>query len=150
MQIHHIPQFDTAKVIEHYEQQDGVPITYICTTDIVASDVPMDVFYRESPHPEFGNRYFGLYYRNGSLMITSADRIEELDFGMVAGDDGMLHYSQSHHDYKEFNNGNMIDGGRAYCRSSVMVEFYSVKNGSFIRNFGEELTNLIKDYESNI
>jgi hypothetical protein len=130
--IHHEPQFNTAKVIELYEEKDGVPITYICTTDIHASDVPMDVFYRATPHPEFGNRYFGLYYRNGSLMITSADKIEELEFGMIEVD-GKYYYSQSHHDYKVVE-GKMIDGGREYIRTSHGADVFKIQDGKFVRH----------------
>lgn len=130
--IHHEPQFNTAKVIAHYEKKDGVPITYICTTDIHASDVPMDVFYRATPHPEFGNRYFGLYYRNGNLMITSADKIEELEFGMVEVD-GKYYYSQSHHDYKVVG-GKMIDGGRAYIRTSHGADVFKIQDGKFVEH----------------
>lgn len=146
MNINHQPQFDIKKVIEHYEEKDGVDITYICTTDLTASDTPVDVFYRESPHPEFGNRYFGLYFDHvrNHLMITNADIVETLDFGMV-NDGSVWHYSQSHHDYKSFPNGAMIDGGRLYCRSSSGVEFYIVRNGKFVRNHGEDLTNWIEE-----
>ena len=83
MNIKHDPQFDTKKVIEHYEQKDSVSITYVCTTDISTSDNPVDVFFRESPHPEFGNRYFGLRNHSGSVYITNADQVEELNFGMI-------------------------------------------------------------------
>jgi hypothetical protein len=140
--IKHEPLFDTAKIEAHYTKQDGVPVKYVCTTDLRASDVPVDVFYRSTPHPEFGNRYFGLYYDNvrGHLMITNADVVEELDFGMIESD-GMLHYSQSHHDYKQLNEAGFIDGGRSYCRSSSNVEFYKVMNGVFVRNRGDELAN---------
>ena len=146
MNINHQPQFDIKKVIEHYEEKDGVDITYICTTDLTTSDTPVDVFYRESPHPEFGNRYFGLYFDHvrNHLMITNADIVETLDFGMV-NDGSVWHYSQSHHDYKSFPNGAMIDGGRLYCRSSSGVEFYIVRNGKFVRNHGEDLTNWIEE-----
>lgn len=130
--IHHEPQFNTAKVIELYEEKDGVPITYICTTDIHASDVPMDVFYRATPHPKFGNRYFGLYYRNGSLMITSADKIEELEFGMIEVD-GKYYYSQSHHDYKVVE-GKMIDGGREYIRTSHGADVFKIQDGKFVQH----------------
>ncbi len=127
--IKHYPQFDTKKVIEHYEQKDGVPILYICTSDIYTSDHPVDIFFRESPHPEFGNRYFGLYAYNGDLMICNADNVEELEFGVVENDAGQLEYSQSHHDYKSFDNGNMIDGGRAYIRSNGCNKVYVVRDG---------------------
>ena len=59
--VKHAPVFDTKKAISYYENKDGVPIKYVCTTDLLASDLPVDIFYRKTPHPEFGNRYFGLY-----------------------------------------------------------------------------------------
>ena len=129
--IKHYPRFDTQKAIEHYEQKDGVTITYVCTTDIFRSDNPVDVFFRESPHPEFGNRYFGLQHHSGNVYISNADKIEELEFGVVENDAGELEYSQSHHDYKSFKNGNMIDGGRAYIRSSGCDKVYVVRDGKF-------------------
>jgi len=68
MNIKHYPILDTEKVIKHYEEKDNVAITYICTTDLRVSDHPIDIFFRESPHPEFGNRYFGMYADNGNLI----------------------------------------------------------------------------------
>ena len=129
--IKHNPRFDTEKVIEYYEQKDGVPIIYVCTTDIYTSDLPVDVFFRESPHPEFGNRYFGMCIRDGSVYISNADKIEELEFGMIADNEGTYHYSESHHDYKEID-GNMIDGGRAYIRCNTGYELFKVKDGQFV------------------
>jgi hypothetical protein len=142
MNINHDPLFNREKIIEHYTKQDGVPVTYVCTSDLTASDVPVDIYYRDTPHPEFGNKYFGLYYDTvrDHMMICNADIVETLDFGMV-NDGSVWHYSQSHHDYKSFPNGQMIDGGRLYCRSSPEVEFYVVRNGKFIKNHGEDLTN---------
>ena len=132
LMIKHHPILDTEKIIKHYEEEDNVPITYICTTDLRVSDRPVDIFFRESPHPEFGNRYFGLYAYNGDLMICNADNVEELEFGVVENDAGQLEYSQSHHDYKSFNNGNMIDGGRAYIRTSGCTAVYCVRDGEMV------------------
>jgi hypothetical protein len=129
--INHRPIFDSKLVIEHYEKKDLVDITYVCTTDLVASDCPADVFYRESPHPEFGNRYFGLYLRNGNLMISGADLIEDLEFGMILDNKGVYHYSRSHHDYNVVGT-HMIDGGRAYIRSSGGTTIFKVKDGKFV------------------
>ena len=146
MKINHDPLFDRKKVVEHYTKKDGVPITYVCTSDLRASDCPVDVYYRSTPHPEFGNRYLGLYFdtiRN-HILVCDADMVEELEFCMV-NDGSVWHYSQSHHDYKKFPNGAMIDGGRLYCRSSSGVEFYVVRNGKFVRNHGEDLTNWIEE-----
>lgn len=135
MTIKHYPVFPTEKVIEHYSNKDGVPVKYVCTTDIKRSDMPVDIFYRETPHPEFGNRYFGLFYDPAErVMITKADLVEEFEFGMVENDVGDLEYSQSHHDYKLFENGNMIDGGRQYIRSSLGCDVYRIKDGEFVKD----------------
>lgn len=132
--IKHFPITNTDKIIEHYSQKDGVPIKYVCTTDFKMSDRPVDIFYRESPHPEFGNKYFGfgVNYDSGDYFIFNADKVEDFTFGVVEDDDGNLQYSQYHHDYKSFDNGNMIDGGRSYVRSSGKVDFYKVKDGEMI------------------
>jgi len=135
MTIKHSPVFDTERVIEHYSEKDGVSVKYVCTTDINNVDMPVDVFYRETAHPEFGNRYFGLFVdRSNRIMITNADRVEELEFGLVVNDDGDWEYSRSRHDYKQFENGSMIDGGRSYIRSSGYHVVHRVKDGEFVKD----------------
>jgi hypothetical protein len=131
MNIKHHPQFDTEQVCQTYSEKDGVPVTYVCTTDLNASDVPVDVYYRGTPHPQFGNRYFGIYYDayRDQVMICAADIVENFEFGLVENDNNELEYSQSHHDYKTFKNGNMIDGGRQYIRSNGNDKLYRVKDG---------------------
>ena len=144
MNIQHEPLFDTAKVEAHYTKKDGVEVRYVCTTDLNASDVPVDVYYRETPHPEFGNHYFGLYHDHvrDHTMITNADIVESLEFGMIEVD-GKYYYSQSHHDYKVVE-GKMIDGGRAYIRSNGYTVVMKVKNGKFIAKDVEDLINISK------
>lgn len=133
MKIKHNPVFNIEKVIDHYTKRDGVPVVYVCTTDLLTSDSPKDVFYRAdgSCHPEFGNRYFGLSIdpMTSNVWICDADRVEEFEFGVVENDTGELEYSRSHHDYKQFKNGNMIDGGRQYIRTSGCRAVYRVKDG---------------------
>jgi len=136
MNIQHYPLFDTAKVEKIYSEKDGVDVKYVCTTDLQASDVPVDIFYRPTPHPEFGNRYFGIFRATGygaalepQIMITNADVVESFVFGMVEDDNGKLQYSQSHHDYCAFDNGNMIDGGRKYIRTSQGCRIYKIVDG---------------------
>jgi len=144
MNIQHEPNFDVGIVTEHYSVKDGVPVKYVCTTDLNASDVPVDVYYRETPHPEFGNHYFGLYHDHvrDHTMITNADIVESLEFGMIEVD-GKYYYSQSHHDYKVVE-GKMIDGGRAYIRSNGYTVVMKVKNGKFIAKDVEDLINISK------
>ena len=143
MNIKHEPLFNIQKAEAHYTKKDGVDVKYVCTTDLTASDVPMDIFYRAEPHPEFGNRYFGLYYvRVGDrVMITNADIVESFEFGMIEVD-GTYYYSQSHHDYKVVGD-KMIDGGRQYIRSGGGAVAMKVKNGNFIRNYGDDVANWI-------
>lgn len=143
MDIVHEPQFDTQKIVDIYTEKDGVEITYVCTTDLRASDTPVDVFYRATPHPEFGNRYFGVFYDHmrENVMITNADVVETLEFGMIEHE-GKFYYSQSHHDYKVVG-GKMIDGGRAYIRSSGGCDaVMRVINGKFIAKDVEDLVAL--------
>ena len=133
--IKHEPQFDTDKICEHYSNKDGVPVNYVCTSALGDEAQAMDIFFRETPHPEFGNRYFGLYRNamSGNLMITNADQIESVEFGLVEDDTGDLQYSAHRHDYKLFENGNMIDGGRAYIKSSMCeIKHYVVRNGEMV------------------
>ena len=146
MNINHEPMFDVALVTEHYSTKDGVPVKYVCTTDLHASDVPVDVYYRSTPHPQFGNHYFGLYHDHvrGHLMITNADIVESLEFGMIEVD-GKYYYSQSHHDYKVVGD-KMIDGGRQYVRSSHGACMMYVKNGKFYLKTVEDLIDY-KDHQ---
>ena len=136
MNIQHESLFDTAKVEELYTQKDGVDVTYVCTTDLSASDVPMDIFYRATPHPEFGNRYFGLYRDRvrDNLMITNADMIEDLEFGMIEGPNGW-EYSQHRHDYRSVGDC-AVDGGRSYFKRvgdlSVPTKFMKIVDGEFV------------------
>ena len=132
MDIKHPNIFEIDKVIEIYEKKDGVDIKYVCTTDLRASDLPADIFYRSTPHPEFGNRYFGLYKNHlGKLMITNADMVEDFEFGMIKSADNEWYYSSSHHDCI-FIEDKMIDGGRQYIRSSGLEDVFKIVDGEFV------------------
>jgi len=139
MNIKHSPKFDTKRVCELYSKKDGVLVTYVCTSAISEEAQAMDIFYRETPHPEFGNRYFGLYRNthfasDGTVMITNADKIEDAEFGMVEGPAGW-EYSQHRHDYRQVGNC-AVDGGRAYFRRvgdlSAPAKYMKIVNGKFV------------------
>ena len=137
MMVKHKPLFDTKKVEKFFSEKDGVPVKYVCTSATNSSATfCADVFYRETPHPEFGNHYFGLYlnpyHGDARVMITNADMIEDFEFGMVEDSLGDLHYSAHRHDYQVTDNGNMIDGGRAYIRTSTGCRIFKVKDGEFV------------------
>jgi hypothetical protein len=120
--IRHNPIFDTEKVTAIYSDKDGAPVKYVCTSAPNRSAAyAADIFYRETPHPEFGNRYFGLYQNafadDIQVMIMNADPIENLTFEMIEVN-GEFHYSQHRHDFRSVGNGIAIDGGRDYYRAT--------------------------------
>ena len=132
MNINHSPTFNTDKVCALYSEKDNVPVKYVCTSAIDHGTHAIDIFYRDTPHPEFGNRYFGLYYDTAHvLMITNADAIESLEFGMIQRGDGVWHYSRHRHDYVDVD-GKVIDGGRAYMRGNGF-EAFRIMDGEFVR-----------------
>lgn len=140
MNIQHNPLVNIEKVIKLYSEKDGVDIKYVCTTDGISYDnCQVDIFYRDTPHPEFGNRYFGIYKHplKDMIMICGADRVEELQFAMIEDDSGKLHYSSYRHDYRVLMNGKMIDGGRAYIRTNTEVKVLKIKDGEFISTQSE-------------
>lgn len=137
--VSHRPMLDIEKVVEHYSEKDGVPVNYVCTSAIGGEARAMDIFYRETPHPEFGNRYFGLYWNTpigakGMLMITNADKIEDAEFCMVEVD-GQYHYSQHRHDFHSVGDIS-LDGGRAYFRAVGNLNHprknFVVRDGEFV------------------
>lgn len=135
------PIFDTILISSHYTQKDGVPVKYVCTTSLTARGLMVDVFYRETPHPEFGNKYFGLYWaevgNEMQLMITNADKVEELTFDMIQDSEGSYHYSRHVHDYHTVGigtgNGVAIDGGRDYTKvvGGADVTSFKIADGEF-------------------
>jgi hypothetical protein len=137
MNIQHSPLFNTKKAEELYTEKDGVEVKYVCTTDLRNSDIPADIFYRETPHPEFGNYYFGLLRHNDQTLVTDADIVESFDFGMIESK-GKYYYSQHRHDYKVIDD-KMIDGGRAYIRSGTHdVDVFKIQDGEFVRRESSE------------
>jgi hypothetical protein len=130
--IKHEPIFKTDAMVEHYSKKDGVAVKYVCTSAVGGEARAVDIFYRATPHPQFGNRYFGLYIdQQDRVMITNADAIEDAEFAMIEDNNGDLHYSAHRHDYKTVD-GKMVDGGRAYVRSSGTTISYRAVDGEFV------------------
>lgn len=147
MQVRHYPRFDTKKVEQLYTEKDAVPVTYVCTTGRENDTYARDIFYRETPHPKFGNRYFGLHYGTyptlddkPALYIADADWVEDLTFAMIQSE-GWYYYSSHRHDMVNTAVG-FIDGGRAYTRVGgnpiPNVETFVVRNGQFERKVNED------------
>ena len=114
LNIKHFPTLDTEAALEHYKSEGA---KYVCTTELKAYGIPVDVFYRPTPHPVYGNRYFGLYRDGFSnfVYICNADVVEELKFSVIDNGKGEWTYSQYTHDFLSWGE-NYIDGGRGYTR----------------------------------
>lgn len=143
MNIKHSPLFDTQAVEETYTKKDGIPVKYVCTSATSEhANYAADIFYRETPHPEFGNHYFGLYWHHlhfelpAQVMITDADMIETLEFGMLEGPNGW-EYSQHRHDYRHVGDC-AVDGGRSYFKRagdlSVPNKVMKIVDGEFVED----------------
>jgi len=126
-EFNHRPLYDVDAIAKHYSEKDGVDVTYVCTTALNDGTIAVDVFYRETPHPQFGNRYFGIYQVRYDLQvyITNADKVEDLEFtcGWL---DGKLVYSPHRHRMVAVDGG-FIDGGRAYDRVVGEPELFTAR-----------------------
>ena len=135
LNIKHFPIFDTEAVIEHYKSEGA---KYVCTTELKPYGNVYDVFYRPTPHPVYGNRYFGLCKTsNGNVYICNADVVEELKFNVIDNGKGEWTYSQYTHDFLSWGE-NYIDGGRAYTRvgGNPLPKVISLRvvDGEFVEN----------------
>ena len=83
-------------------------------------ETPIDVWYQPNPDISKGHsHYFGMYIQDGRAWITDACRcFEEPIVGMLCDDYEEVIISRFRHDYVS-KKGAMIDGGRAYTRSSI-------------------------------
>lgn len=129
--LNHTSQFDTDKVIDFFSKKDDVPFIYVCTTTLNDGKYPADVFYRQTPHPKFGNKYLGVFMADQKTYVCNADCVEHYVFGMVKDENNVLNYSTYRYDYKSFSNGNMIDGGRDYTRFAGDITYVVVRDGNF-------------------
>jgi len=131
--INHKPILDTKYIEEFYTKKDGVPIKYVCTSALSNEEYAGDIFYRDTPHPEFGNKYFRLFVnRIGVCYISNADKINGQVFTMLDTPSG-YHYSQHRHDFLTVGDSS-IDGGRAYTRlvgNNVKTKQFKLTNGEF-------------------
>jgi hypothetical protein len=70
-------------------------------------------------------------------MITNADEIENMEFGMIKSkSSNQWHYSQCRHDFHAVENF-FIDGGRAYVRTggdlqNAEIQTFKVESGKFV------------------
>lgn len=132
--IKHNSYFVVDQVVQHFKKRDSVSIIYVCTTALGNGTDAYDVFYRSTPHPQFGNHYFGVRpaLGEGSMFICDDDVVEGMQLACVEDINGALHYSAHRHDCVKLDNGNMIDGGRAYTRATGKVTYKTIRKGELV------------------
>ena len=134
--VNHRPITNTTEVEKVYSEKDQVPVKYVCTTSLTPRGHPFDVFFRETPHPKFGNRYFGI----DGKWITNGDAVESMCFECLEGPLGWT-YSHHVHDFVGIGDDVAIDGGREYTKVSFKSsdnlpkrKRFKVKDGQFLKD----------------
>ena len=97
------------------------------------SSTPVDVFYQPNPDVSKGHsHYFGMHVNENGVFISNAESAFSEPITGILTEDGEVIVSRYRHDYVT-KDGQMIDGGRDYVRSSggpyVKV---SVSGGEFV------------------
>jgi hypothetical protein len=105
---------------------------YVCETQLKLrsdswSSFSAAIFYTEEPHPE-GSNWFGIWLKDGRVMISNAiSAVEEPFFGVVA-ENGDVIYSRHPTDFRESEDKTVfVDGGRDRCRHDLMHEIVKLK-----------------------
>lgn len=134
-EVIHDPIADIAHFLNIHKEVDGVECNYVCTTDIQKKNVPVDILYRPTPNPKFGNHYFGIGRMplTNKAFIMNADVVEELTFLCVLNDEQRPAYSRHKDEELTFANGNFVKGGRHVPSASDRAAEYVVRGGKMIR-----------------
>lgn len=132
MKIAHAPVLPVEGIQAQLYEKYGNEYSYVCTTSI-PSDLPVmlfDVYWD-------GERYVGAHYCKDTATVFSQHLpdFEELLFACVMDDRGYWAYSESHTDYREFKNGNIIQGGRNFTYANGEVRFFQPDEGVFTETY---------------
>lgn len=116
---------DTEEKIKLIEDEYGVKfIGDFCVKNTLGgwANIPVAVFYQESPKTELGHsHYMGLYWKSltGDLMITNAESAFSVPISGFIDDDGYFTYSSHRWHYASgIQDGKpvAVDGARDYIR----------------------------------
>lgn len=95
------------------------------------NEQPVDIFYQPEPDHEKGHtNYFGMFHRNGHVMITDGESAFSVPITGIATDTGEVLVSRYRHDCV-MKDGYMIDGGRDYLRLGEKGKIITIKVDGF-------------------
>lgn len=113
----------TAKGIETIEQKKNAKyVGDFCIKDRNGNwaEDPVSIFWQETPPVEGYSHYFGIFFRDSAMYITSGQDAADVVMDGVIANDGEILYSRYRHDYRVSKDGSaMIDGGRDYTRCQI-------------------------------
>jgi len=125
------PELFPPEVVRRME--DHYQALYVCETCLKGGggwiNSPVAIFYQDDDAmvPEGGSNYFGMYMRDGHLMICNAISALEPIEGIVA-ENGDVIYSHYRHDYRVSPDESVwIDGGRDYVRTGGLFKFVELQ-----------------------
>jgi hypothetical protein len=126
MNIAHTPNLIVEQVQDWFLAQKEQEYSYVATTTLPEHDPSklFDVYWS-------GTDYYGVAYSEEYGEVTSQrlEDFEELLFTVVEDDGGYWRYSESVSDYREFLNGNIIQGGRSFTYANGTVRFLFAASG---------------------
>lgn len=126
MNIAHTPNLIVEQVQDWFLAQKEAEYSYVATTTLPEQDPNrlFDVYWS-------GEDYYGVAYNDeyGEVTSQKLEDFEELLFTVVQDDGGYWRYSESVSDYREFLNGNIIQGGRSFTYANGPVRFLFASSG---------------------
>lgn len=126
MKIAHTPNLVVEQVEGWFLANKNQQHSYVATTALPEQDQDrlFDVYWS-------GEEYYGVSYNEeyGEVTSQKLEDFEELLFTVVEDDGGYWRYSESVSDYREFLNGNIIQGGRSFAYANGSVRFLFASSG---------------------
>jgi len=146
MHINTDPYWFTSEGIAAIEEQYNAKyMGYWCTKRPNGewNESPVDVFYVENPDRSKGHsNYFGMFSRDSKTFITNAESaFSEPILGVLTSSDEVLVSRYRHHYISR--DGQVVDGGRDYCKRSYPSTLVSVTidGGKFRFELQKEIDN---------
>jgi hypothetical protein len=120
------PNIAVRKVEKRWADKTGGAVRYIgglcLKEDSGWSNLPVDVFWQERVTDPAHSNYFGLFFRQDSLVICDARSVAEGVWGGLCNrDTGEVLFSRFRHDFRSDSTGAYVDGGRDYFRCGSLT-----------------------------
>lgn len=117
--VHHI---DSSEDHFHKAVEERMNATYLGEFPYKVGEEwlnePVMYFWTDEKHPQ-GSHYFTLRMHDKNAYISNGGNLEDIVIEGAYTKNGTVVYSAYRHDYQDFGDGLMADGGQEYFRCSV-------------------------------